>query len=64
VANVLRIPNFFPAHTQGARNKFRILFIKTNTTIPYTSVFLRLDCGYLTGEVDARIKNAMASASK
>lgn len=47
-----------------AGKTFRVLIIKTNTTIPYTTVFLRLDCGYLTDEVDARIKNAMASASK
>ncbi len=47
-----------------ASKMFRVLIIKTNTTIPFTSVFLRLDCGYLTDEVDAKIKNAMASASK
>jgi len=47
-----------------AGKTFRVLFIKTNTTIPYTSVFMRLDCGYMTDEVDAEIKNAMASASK
>ena len=47
-----------------AAKQFRVLIIKTNTTIPYTTVFLRLDCGYLTDEVDAKIKNAMASASK
>jgi hypothetical protein len=46
------------------RVSFRVLIIKTNTTIPYTTVFLRLDCGYLTDEVDAKIKNAMASATK
>ncbi len=43
---------------------FRVLFIKTNTTIPYTSVFMCLDCGYLTDEIDAKIKNAVASANK
>jgi hypothetical protein len=47
-----------------AGKTFRVLFIKTNTTIPYTSVFMRLDCGYLTDEIDAKIKNAMASANK
>lgn len=47
-----------------AGKTFRVLVLKTNTTIPYTSVFLRLDCGYLTDEVDAKIKNAMASANK
>ena len=47
-----------------AGKTFRVLFIKTNTTIPYTSVFMRLDCGYMTDEIDAKIKKAMASANK
>jgi hypothetical protein len=47
-----------------AGKTFRVLFIKTNTTIPYTSVFMRLDCGYMTDEIDAKIKHAMASANK
>jgi RbsD / FucU transport protein family len=47
-----------------AGKTFRVLFIKTNTTIPYTSVFVRLDCGYMTDEIDAKIKNAMAFANK
>jgi hypothetical protein len=47
-----------------AGKTFHVLFIKTNTTIPYTSVFMRLDCGYMTDEIDAKIKNAMASAKK
>lgn len=37
-----------------AGKTFRILFIKTNTTIPYTSVFLRLDCGYMTDEIEKK----------
>ncbi|MGO9861978.1 MAG: RbsD/FucU domain-containing protein [Terriglobales bacterium] len=52
------------AKIDDAGKTFRVLFIKTNTTIPYTSVFLRLDCGYLTDEVDKKIKDAMAAASK
>ncbi len=47
-----------------AGKAFRVLFIKTNTTIPYTSVFLRLDCGYMTDEIDAKIRNAMAAANR
>jgi D-ribose pyranose/furanose isomerase RbsD len=47
-----------------AGKTFRVLFIKTNTTIPYTTVFMRLDCGYMTDEIDAKIKNAMASRNK
>lgn len=47
-----------------AGRTFRVLFIKTNTVIPYTSVYLRLDCGYMTDEVDKAIKDAMATAAK
>src|SRR6266478_3068124 len=43
---------------------FRVLFIKTNTTIPYSSVFLRLDCGYMTDEIESKIRNAIAAANK
>jgi len=41
---------------------YRILFIKTTATIPYTSVFMRLDCGYLSDEVERKIRTAMATA--
>jgi hypothetical protein len=47
-----------------AGKTFRILFIKTNTTIPYTTVFMRLDCGYLSDETEKKIRNSMASANK
>lgn len=46
-----------------AGKTFRILFIKTSETIPYTSVYMRLDCGYMTDEVERKIGTAMASAS-
>jgi hypothetical protein len=45
-----------------AGRTFRILFIKTSATIPYTSVFMRLDCGYLSDEVEGKIRAAMAAA--
>src|SRR6266478_2469446 len=47
-----------------AGKTFRVLFIKTNTTIPYTSVFLRLDCGYMTDGIESKIRNAIAAANK
>jgi hypothetical protein len=48
-----------------AGKTFSVLFIKTNTTIPYTSVYMRLDCGYMTDEVESKIRNAVAvSANK
>jgi hypothetical protein len=39
---------------------FRILIIKTNFTLPYTSVFLQLDCAYWGPDADRRLRAAMA----
>jgi L-fucose mutarotase/ribose pyranase (RbsD/FucU family) len=38
---------------------FRILVIKTEMTIPYTSVFFELDCGYWNAEAEQRLRQAM-----
>jgi hypothetical protein len=38
---------------------FRILILKTNLTIPYTSVFFELDCGYWSAEAEQRLRQAM-----
>ncbi len=38
---------------------FRILMIKTTLTLPYTSVFMELDCGYWTPEADAKMRERM-----
>jgi D-ribose pyranose/furanose isomerase RbsD len=46
-----------------AGKTFRILLIKTTVTIPYTSVFMRLDCGYMSDEVGEKIRKAMAGAA-
>ncbi len=45
-----------------AGTTFRILFIKTRGTIPYTSVYLRLDCGYMSDEMERKIRTAMGEA--
>jgi hypothetical protein len=45
-----------------AGKTFRILFLKTTATIPYTTVFMRLDCGYLSDEGERKIRAAMAAA--
>ena len=47
---------------EEAGKTFRILFIKSSATIPYTSVFMRLDCGYLSDEGERKIRAAMAAA--
>ena len=39
--------------------KFNILVIKTNCTIPYTSVFLELDCGYWNSDKENRLREKM-----
>jgi D-ribose pyranose/furanose isomerase RbsD len=38
---------------------FRVLVIKTNCTIPYTSVFLQLDCSYWNGDQESALRDAM-----
>ncbi len=47
-----------------AGKTFRALIIKTNMTIPYTSVFLQLDCGYWSKDAEGRLRAAIAAASK
>jgi len=38
---------------------FHVLVLKTNMTIPYTSVFVQLDCRYWSAESEARLRKAM-----
>lgn len=39
---------------------FRVLIIKTNMTLPYTTVFLQLDCGYWGPDQEKRLRERMA----
>jgi hypothetical protein len=41
--------------------KFRVLLIKTNMRIPYTSVFLELECGYWNANAEKRLRISMRS---
>jgi len=43
---------------------FRVLIIKTNMTLPYTSVFLQLDCAYWGPDAENRLRERMAKAQK
>jgi hypothetical protein len=43
---------------------FRILIIKTEFTIPYTSVFFELDCGYWNAEAERNLREAILDAEK
>ncbi|MFV8346174.1 hypothetical protein [Flavobacterium sp. ZB4P13] len=42
-----------------ASKLFKILVLKTNETIPYTSVFLQLDCSYWNGEKEKQLREKM-----
>jgi hypothetical protein len=45
------------AKLDEAARRFRVL-IKTTLTIPYTTVFLELGCGYWTAEAESRLRSA------
>ncbi len=42
---------------------FRILIVKTEMTIPYTSVFFELDCGYWSVEAEDRLRLSMVGSN-
>jgi len=50
------------AKLNEAAQLFNILVIKTDLTIPYTSVFFELDCGYWTPEGERRMREALKAA--
>jgi hypothetical protein len=41
---------------------FRVLIIKSELTIPYTSIFFELGCAYWPADAEERMRQAMASA--
>ncbi len=41
---------------------YRVLVIKTETTIPYTSVFFELGCGYWNAAAEERVRQATVAA--
>lgn len=42
---------------------FRVLILKSRLAIPYTSVFLELDCGYWTPDAEERLRLSMSRPS-
>jgi D-ribose pyranose/furanose isomerase RbsD len=42
-----------------AGKTFQVLVLKTNMTIPYTSVFIRLDCKYWSADQESRLRQKM-----
>lgn len=47
------------AKLDEAAKTFRILIFKTELTLPYTSVFLELDCGYWDAESEQKLREAI-----
>jgi hypothetical protein len=50
------------ANVEEAGKHFNVLVLKTNLTIPYTSVFIRLDCKYWGANAENRLRAKMAAA--
>ena len=40
---------------------YQILILKTTLTIPYTTVFLQLDCGYWSDAAEKRLRHSLAN---
>ena len=47
------------AKLDEAAKVFRVLILKTDFTVPYTSVFIQLDCGYWSAEQEQQLREAM-----
>jgi hypothetical protein len=43
-------------------SQFHVLVLKTNMTIPYSSVFIRLDCQYWSADAEKRMRDKMSAA--
>jgi hypothetical protein len=46
-----------------AGRQFRVLLLKTTLTLPYTSVFVRLDCGYWSAEAEKALRATIEGGS-
>ncbi len=42
---------------------FRIMIVKTDLTIPYSSVFFEFDCSYWTAKAEQRLRQAMSGGA-
>lgn len=47
------------AQIDDASKQFHVLVLKTNMTIPYTSVFIHLDCKYWSADAEKRMRARM-----
>lgn len=44
-----------------AGETFQVVIIKTDLVLPYTSVFIRLDCGYWSADAENALRESMRS---
>lgn len=51
------------AKLDAAGRNFKILLIKTNETIPYTSVFVELACGYWNDSYEAQLRDEIKASA-
>lgn len=52
------------AKLDEAGKTFKVLLIKTPHTMPYTSVFFQLECGYWSDEAERKLREAMKGSSR
>jgi len=52
------------ANLDDAGKVFHILVLKTTMAVPYTSVFIRLDCKYWSADAERRLRAKMSAAGK
>jgi hypothetical protein len=50
------------AKLDAAGRSFHVLLLKTTLALPYTSVFVELDCGYWSAEAEEALRNAIAAS--
>lgn len=50
------------ANIDEAGRQFHVLVLKSKMAIPYTSVFIRLDCKYWSADAEERMRARMAAA--
>ncbi|MBX7135500.1 MAG: hypothetical protein K1X67_22760 [Fimbriimonadaceae bacterium] len=51
------------AKLDEAGKTFKVLLIKTPHTMPYTSVFFQLECGYWSADAEQKLREAMKDKS-
>ena len=71
-AEIVKLLRKYPAQSQRheklisvideAGKTFHVLVLKTNMTIPYTSLFIRLDCKYWSADQEKNLRKKMGDA--